>query len=167
MSVSDCPDAYARRSMEAILASKIAVLYGFVIKASPPSIILFNSSISVLLLVTNTMGMSEKLRICEQISKPLFPGSFISKRTRWGEKVFTCSITFEKSVTVPTLYPLPAKRVFSCVCIVRSSSTINILISLFLSDFYIARRQSWPLLSRINRGHIHHLNNIDYYISSV
>lgn len=35
-------------------------------------------------------------------SKPLFPGSFISSRTKWGTKVFTCSITLEKSETTPT-----------------------------------------------------------------
>ena len=50
--------------------------------------ILFNSSMSVLLLVTNTMGISEKLRICEHISKPLFPGNFISNRNKWGGKRF-------------------------------------------------------------------------------
>ncbi len=61
--------------------------------------ILFNSSMSVVLLVTNTMGISEKARIWEQISKPLFPGSRISKRTRCGFRVFTCSMVFEKSVT--------------------------------------------------------------------
>lgn len=66
------------------MASRIAGLYGFVIKASPPSMMLLSSSMSVLLLVTKMIGRSEKARIWEQISKPLLPGSLMSRRTRWG-----------------------------------------------------------------------------------
>ena len=70
---------------------------------------LFSSSISVLLLVTNTIGISEKVRIPKHISKPLFPGSFISRITRCGAASFNCSIVWEKSVTANTSYPFPFK----------------------------------------------------------
>ncbi len=72
---------------------------GYVINASPPSKILFSSSISVLLLVTNMMGRSEKARILEHSANPSSPGSRMSSSTRWGEKNFTCPITSEKSST--------------------------------------------------------------------
>ena len=62
----------------------------------------------------------------EQTSNPLFPGSFISSKTRWGANAFNCSIILEKSVAASTSYPLPDNKVFNCVCIVRSSSMMNI-----------------------------------------
>ena len=71
-----------RRSSAAILASRIAGLYGLVMKASPPSMMLFNSSMSLLLLVTNTMGTSETARIWLHSAKPPAPGSLISSSTR-------------------------------------------------------------------------------------
>ena len=58
--------------------------YGFVRNASPPSMILFNSSISVPQLVTKMIGASEKLRIPEDIAKPLSCGSLISNRFQTG-----------------------------------------------------------------------------------
>lgn len=95
-------------------------------KSVAPSIMLFSSSISVLLLVTNTIWTYEKVRIFEHISKPLFPGNFISKITKCGLNAFIFWIVYENSVTAKTSYPFPDKRVFRCACMVKSSSTISI-----------------------------------------
>ena len=45
-----------------------------------------------------------QVRIPEHISKPLFPGSFISRITRCGAASFNCSIVLEKSVTAKDVY---------------------------------------------------------------
>lgn len=55
-----------------------------VIKASPPSRMLLSSSMSVLQLVTKMMGTVEKARIWEHRENPLWPGSLISRRIKWG-----------------------------------------------------------------------------------
>ena len=73
------------------------MLYGFVINASPPSIMLFNSSISVLQLVTKMIGTSEKVRICVQREKPLTPGSLMSSMIKCGCVALIRLITSEKS----------------------------------------------------------------------
>ena len=61
-----------------ILAKSICVLYGLVIKSSPPRVIAINSSILVFLLVINIMGTFEKLHISVHILKPSSLGKFIS-----------------------------------------------------------------------------------------
>ena len=127
VNISDCSEAYTRRKRAAILASKIAVLYGFVIKASPPSMMLFSSSISVLQLVTKIIGTLEMLRILEQIEKPLSLGNLISSNMRWGSSALKVSVTFEKSFTETAVYPLPRKRVSISPCMTGSSSIISIL----------------------------------------
>ena len=43
--------------------------------------------------------LNKLLNMTEHISKPLFPGSFISRITRCGAASFNCSIVLEKSVT--------------------------------------------------------------------
>ena len=125
--VSICPTEYVRLSNEAIFASRIAVLYGFVINASPPSIILFSSSISVSQLVTKIMGTLENVRILEHKVKPFSPGSLMSSKIKCGFADFTSSIVVEKFLTATASYPFPFSKVCNSSCIIGSSSMTIIL----------------------------------------
>ena len=121
------PCAYVRFKTAAMRAIRILILYGFVIKSSPPKVILQSSSISVLRLVTKMIGTPEKERICLHNTKPSVWGRLISNRIQCGSS--RCNNNCISSIKFHTQQAYPCRRKTSdnSFTIVSSSSMSNIL----------------------------------------
>ena len=75
--------------------------------------------------------------------KPLFPAILYLTGPNGGQKSLSAQLLLKNRCNCVNLISITRQEIFNCFCMVKSSSTTNILILPFLSGLYIVYRRAW------------------------
>lgn len=101
-------------------------MWNFIVGTSPPDVVLFDSSVSMLLLIAGAVKVSRGIQVPRRVSGPLFPKDFVSEVAEYNTTSFGYSVILRGSMATGASCPFPSGEILDYIYVMGSSSVVDV-----------------------------------------